>query len=190
MEKIENIDFNALRDRAYQNAVKNGWYEEYTDIFHHLMMFVTELGEVVNADRKGKYADRTWFEKNIDRPITDLEGHWKFCYETFIKDTMEDELADAVIRLLSFAGCQNYEIDKSLFSKESFDDFVDKFKDQKMTTLLFCIIVGLSDDNISLSDTIYFIISVAYMLNIDIFWHIEQKMKYNEMRPYKHGKKY
>lgn len=24
---------------------------------------------------------------------------------------------------------------------------------------------------------------------IDIFWHIEQKMKYNELRPYKHGNK-
>ena len=23
--------------------------------------------------------------------------------------------------------------------------------------------------------------------NIDIFWHIEQKIKYNELRPYKHG---
>lgn len=26
--------------------------------------------------------------------------------------------------------------------------------------------------------------------DINIFWHIEQKMKYNERRPYKHGKKY
>lgn len=25
--------------------------------------------------------------------------------------------------------------------------------------------------------------------NIDIFWHIKQKMKYNELRPYKHGDK-
>lgn len=25
--------------------------------------------------------------------------------------------------------------------------------------------------------------------NIDILWHIEQKMMYNELRPYKHGNK-
>ena len=184
------INWNELRDRAYQNAVKHGWYEEYTDIFHHMMMFVTELGEVVNADRKGQYANRTMFELNFYRSITDPERHWIFCYETYIKDTVEDELADAVIRLLSFAGWQNYEIDNSLFSKESFDDFIERFKDNRMTTLLFCIIMGLNDENINLSDTLYFIISVAYMLNIDIFWYIEQKMKYNEMRPYKHGKKY
>lgn len=184
------MDLNALKDRAYQNAVKHGFYEECTDVYHCMMMFVTELGEVVNADRKGKYADRNMFGNNFYRSITDPDGHWKYCYETFIMNTVEDELADAAICLLSFAGSQNYEIDNSLFSKESFDDFVDKFKDIRMTSLLFCIIIGLNDEDINLSDTLYFIISLSHMLHIDIFWHIEQKMKYNEMRPYKHGKKY
>lgn len=184
------MDLNVLKDRAYQNAVKHGFYEEGTDVYHYMMMFVSELGEVVNADRKGKYADRTMFENNFYRSITDTEGHWISCYETFIKDTVEDELADAVIRLLSFAGWQNYEIDNSLFSKESFDDFIERFKDNRMTTLLFCIIMGLNDEDINLSDTLYFIISLSHMLSIDIFWYIGQKMKYNSMRPYKHGKKY
>lgn len=187
---MDKVNWNELRDQAYQNAVKHGFYEEGTDVFHCMMMFVAELGEVVNADRKGKYADRTMFEKNIDTPQTDPDGHWKFCYETFIRNTVEDELADAAICLLSFAGSQNYEIDNSLFSKESFDDFIERFKDNRMTTLLFCIIMGLNDENINLSDTLYFIISVAYMLKIDLLWYIEQKMKYNSMRPYKHGKKY
>ena len=28
------------------------------------------------------------------------------------------------------------------------------------------------------------------ILDIDLFWHIEQKMKYNELREKMHGKKY
>lgn len=31
---------------------------------------------------------------------------------------------------------------------------------------------------------------MANIINIDIEWHIEQKINYNESRPYKHGKKY
>ena len=31
---------------------------------------------------------------------------------------------------------------------------------------------------------------LADILGIDLMWHIEQKMKYNEMRENKHGKKY
>lgn len=34
------------------------------------------------------------------------------------------------------------------------------------------------------------IIGLAKHLNIDLFWHIEQKMRYNELRENKHGKKY
>ena len=35
------------------------------------------------------------------------------------------------------------------------------------------------------------IIGLANYLGIDLMWHIEQKMKYNELRPYKHeNKKY
>ena len=30
----------------------------------------------------------------------------------------------------------------------------------------------------------------ADLLNIDLLWHIEQKMKYNELRENKHGKRY
>ena len=30
----------------------------------------------------------------------------------------------------------------------------------------------------------------ADILGIDLLWHIDQKMKYNELRPAMHGKKY
>ena len=34
------------------------------------------------------------------------------------------------------------------------------------------------------------ILHVAELYNIDLFWHIEQKMKYNELRPRLNGNKY
>ena len=35
--------------------------------------------------------------------------------------------------------------------------------------------------------SIRLIMGFAVKRNIDIFWHIEHKIKYNELRPYKHG---
>jgi len=42
-----------------------------------------------------------------------------------------------------------------------------------------------------LADTIIRILDICHSKNIDIEWHIRQKMRYNSLRPYKHGgKKY
>jgi NTP pyrophosphatase (non-canonical NTP hydrolase) len=44
------------------------------------------------------------------------------------------------------------------------------------------------DDEIA--DTVIRCFSLCGALKIDIDWHIEQKLKYNETRSFKHGKKY
>ena len=49
---MENINWNELRDRAYQNAVNHGFHEKPLEIEHYLMLVITELSEAVNADRK------------------------------------------------------------------------------------------------------------------------------------------
>ena len=37
---------------------------------------------------------------------------------------------------------------------------------------------------------IYSIFVVDELYNIDLLWHIEEKMRYNQLREYKHGKSY
>ena len=186
---MDKVNWNELRDRAYQNAVKHGWYDEES-MLHHLMMFVTELGEVVNADRIGKSADRIEFDKIFEMPSQDPKFHFSFCYEAFIKDTLEDELADAAIRLLSLAGFKKYDIDSSSFTEKSFKELSVGFKPHRVTEILYSFLIIMIDKKRTLSDLLYCIIALAHHLQIDLLWHIEQKMKYNEMRPFKHGKKY
>lgn len=41
-----------------------------------------------------------------------------------------------------------------------------------------------------LADTVIRILDLAYSRNIDLEWHIKQKMRYNSMREHMHGKKY
>ena len=191
MEKIENIDFNELRDRVYKNSCKHGWHLKEHVKPHYIMLIITELSEAVNADRKGKYAQRLMFEKNIDTPQIDPDGHWKFCFESFIKDTVEDELADAVIRILDFISvykneaCDFTKVDMKYILSASQHN-VDKYD---LPELIYTVVVAF-DRGKSIRLILNCIFSIAKRYNIDLLWHIEQKMKYNEMRPYKHGKKY
>lgn len=184
-----NINWKELAERAYQNAVNHGWHEKAHSEYHYMMLVVTELSEAVEADRKGKYAQRVMFEKNFDTPQVNPEEHWKFCFETFIKDSVEDELADAVIRLLDYSGLHDLYINDSQFTEERYLELSEFLKYHSFTDIIYTEILMLSESN-SFSAILYYLFAIAYHYKIDLLWHIEQKMKYNEMRPYKHGKKY
>ena len=189
---MEGINLEDLKNEAFQNAVKHGWYDDPMSFHAEMMLIVTELGEVVNADRKERWACRDMFEKNIETPQEDSDGHWKFCYETFIKDTVEDELADCFIRILSFCGNRNINIMPYFFREESILQMHGYMQREKgMAECIFSVLYTIMPgeyNNIMIS--LVRLIALARILNIDLFWHIKQKMKYNELRPYKNGKKY
>lgn len=191
---MNNLDLNALRDNAYKIACEHGFHDEELSNEHSLMLVITELAEAVEADRKIKVAQRRMFEMNCDTPQENPTHHWCFCFERFIKDSVHDELADAVIRLLDLAGlrCINVEpIDESII-----EDMEESCKDETFTESIYFISTlparydGVYDLHVTLNDMITTIFGLAKHLEIDLLWHIEQKMKYNELREKMHGKKY
>lgn len=190
-----NVNLNGLRDQAYKTACEHGFHDEELSNEHLLMLVITELAEAVEADRKGKVAQRMMFEMNCDTPHEDPTHHWCFCFDQFIKDSVPDELADAVIRLLDLAGLRGIDID---FSKKWIEELCDACEDESFTESIYAICNIHSKHTLLYSQTInstvkYMIASIwglAEYLNIDIAWHIEQKMKYNELREKMHGKKY
>jgi hypothetical protein len=143
-----------LRDEIHANAVKHGFYhdEEMTTSFRHsdvvkalqhvffaqrIALIHSELSEALEADREeDRRADIEGYEESI------AETHQKYgdnclgndicTFKAYLKDTVEDGLCDAIIRILDLCG---------------------------------------------------------YM-GIDIEKHVELKMRYNELREYKHGKNY
>ena len=109
---------NTLSKEIHAANVKKGFYEEEKNI-----------GEMLEAHRKDNWSSvissySYLFEKGDDA--------FNSLFESLIKDTFEDELADTVIRCLDLAG----------------------------------------------------------YLDIDIEAHVKAKLRYNSLRPYKHGKKY
>lgn len=94
------MDLNKLRDEAFEIAKAHGWHDEKLSDETYLMLIITEIAEAVQADRKGKHADAGLF--NADVETLDMADDydrdvWKRDFEIYIKNTVEDELADVVI---------------------------------------------------------------------------------------------
>lgn len=181
-------NLNNLRDKAYQCAVTHGWHDENLSDEHFLCLVISELMEAVEADRKGSHTDIEAFNKYCDR--IDFNEN----FERQIKGTVEDELADACIRLLDLAGLRNVDLGEVTLDELKCSE---GFYDWTFTESMFFLVCNLTDTDFIESHSFDSYLRVVLMeimgfcvkKDIDIFWHIEQKMKYNELRPYMHGGK-
>lgn len=191
------MNYNELSKKAHSNAVNHGFWENRLSNEHCLMLVITEVGELVEADRKGIYANKERFEKRISHSIVckgldpkmPKERGYEVIFNETVKNTIEDEFADIAIRLFDLAGALGVDFDK--MNPCRYHRAFDKFS---FTENAFALCKGLSRDIIGIEKRIQFGIEYvakwAHSLHIDIDWHIEQKMKYNENRPKRHGKAY
>ncbi|MBQ4009380.1 MAG: hypothetical protein II604_01615 [Bacteroidales bacterium] len=114
---------------------------------------------------------------------------WKNAFETHIKDTVEDELADVVIRIFDMAGTL-YE-DNMVWENKRTWDFSFREDLNFVENAYFFVVSVLSSTVDGISGSVSYIFDWEDHMKIDLWKHIELKMRYNEMRPYKHGgKKY
>ena len=187
-------ELNALKDRAYKTAVEHGFHEEEKPDAYWLGLVMSEMGEAINADRKGWHANSFLFENDENEGFAFAEN-----FKKRIKDSLEDEIADVVIRLLDFAGLKKY-APFIISSDLNFSNHVlQAFENCKLPGVLFNLIGSLydaSDANI-LDECIGLVIVVLSDCfgkitgsDRDLWWFVEQKMRYNELRPKLNGKKY
>lgn len=191
METIKTIDLNKLRDEAFQIAVEHGWHDEVLSTEHFLCLIISELMEAVQAERKGKHADRIQFDNYMSLRERS-EEEFKYAFTHGIKDSVEDELADACIRLLDLAGLRNVDLGEvdvdELKCSEGFFDWT-------FTESIYSIVSDITDKDYIETHSLesYMRVSLREIMSfcvkkgIDISWHIEQKMKYNRTRPRMHG---
>jgi len=183
---MDKTNWNELRDRAYKIACDHGFHEGNESKETALMLVITELSEAVNSDRIGRLAHKDAFNARMkDADEFDFQSD----FNELIKDSVEDELADTVIRLLDYSGMKKINLFKY---RIEFTSKKNKKKIEKYSFTKFCFYCcSMLTQYLEIIDVV---ISVIYCFcelhNIDLIWHIEQKMKYNELRPYKNGKKY
>ena len=178
-------DLNKLAQQIYEANKAKGFHEVKHSEEHMMCLVISELMEAVEADRKNRKADLKTFEELMSG-VKDKHYDIMYtkCFKEFIKDTVEDELADAVIRLLDTAGALG--VDANLFNT-NLSVFGNSF-----TEKIYDIVSGIvmNKANISIPYGIGRIEKLCSSLNIDLWQHVELKLKYNSLRPYKHGKQY
>lgn len=194
-----NKKTNEYIKRAHEMACEHGFHDKELSVEHCLMLVITEISEMVEADRKGKYAQVAMYEsqKNTPQPENLKDAHKKFCFETFIKDTFEDEMADACIRLYDTAGTFGVTFDKGDFDINMHEEYEKSLSSSSLTEKAFVLCGVLlkalgNEESIKdiIGSSLYLLELIAEEMHIDLFWFIERKMEYNETRNRLHGKKY
>lgn len=187
-------ELNALKDRAYKTAIAHGFHKDVMPDVYWLGLVMSEMGEAINADRKGLHANIKGFDADIS-----VGCSFSARYEWNIKDSLEDELSDIVIRLLDFAGLKKYELDIASIDHVVSNNALLAFSVYKLPGMLFSMIGTLSDafDEGILGSCVSMVINILSDCfekmtgsDKDLWWFVDQKMKYNELRPMLNGKKY
>ena len=188
-------ELNILKDRAYKTAIAHGFHEEEKPDVCWLGLVMSEMGEAINADRKEMHANIKEFEENEAKGLPFDEN-----FKKHIKDSVEDEITDIVIRLLDFADLKGYKL--LIITELSFVStmIAGKFIKNGLPGILFYLIDVLGDslkDN-STEATVCVVINVISNCfdkmtsgsDYDLWWFVKQKMRYNEQRPMLNSKKY
>lgn len=190
-------------DRAYKIACEHGFHDEERSNAHWMMLVVSEIGEMVEADRKNRHADLSRFRMEYERNAALVDERTRFVrsFEKYVKDTLCDELSDVCIRLYDFCGA--FGVEPEDFSRYLNGDFVYTWSEEfggmsvceQCYELVRCVceIDGDSSaDEISetVSAALLYCFCFAQHHGIDLERHIELKMRYNESREVRHGKQY
>ncbi|MFD2556888.1 nucleoside triphosphate pyrophosphohydrolase family protein [Sphingobacterium tabacisoli] len=124
-KKIEMPHLNELCRAIFQQNKEKGFWNREINIGECLMLITGELGEALEADRKGRRVRFADFEETVEKAGYQLyefamDRHYKVLSQLFldmVKDTLEDEIADAVIRLFDLAAALDIDLESHIWAK-------------------------------------------------------------------------
>lgn len=181
---------------TFKIAKAHGWHNQNYSDAHWSAMMLTELSEAIQAERQGFHttpkavcaAMEEAFPHGLSNPCSGNLG----IFTSMVKGTVEEELADFVIRICDFVAMKGnslfYEVllDKSRFKRLSLTEFVtdlvkwlpDTVESKPQTTVISNIQVAISNVQA------YLDVRSFDMINLLLL-----KQEYNKTRAYKHNNK-
>lgn len=184
-----------LIERAYTCACVHGFHDEEKSVEHWMMLTLSEVGEIVEADRKSNHRDLVDFDASF---LSFVDS-----FEKFVKDSVEDEMADVCIRLYDLCGIKGIEpvvFYEDKYVKAMRGTFKELMGDKSLCERCYslsAILCRAENGNIRedelpsiIGAALCFVWCMAEDMGIDLLRHIELKMLYNESREKRHGKKY
>lgn len=193
LEQMTPQDWSYLADKAHRNAVAKGFHGVRHSNEHNVMLVITEISELIQADREGRWSGQSiaMYKDLIDpsTPARAANGSWVDNFKVWIGKCAEVEMADIAIRLADLAGLLGLDFEQ--MSPCNYHRAFDRFT---VTENALALIEGLCNTQVSIERRILFgldyVFKWADILGVDLWFFIEEKMKYNETRPERHGRKY
>lgn len=180
-DNINNLEFISLSQNnkhAYITGLHNSKsYEKLSYEQKCEISFIHKLGVAYSTI----YKNNTYgvSESAIQRICNNYDKY---------TDSVEMELADVVIRCLDYAGLNKINIEGRIILSYTVT------KKKSFVENMYAIVKDIVNYKYSKEELINYafrqVLRVAEFYNIDLLWHIEQKMKYNELRPMLNGKNY
>ena len=116
-------------DKAHSTAKEKGFWDTERNVSEMLMLIVSELAEAQEALRKDHSANNqisNQLHADIEIDRTDEEFvlqvvAWKEAFETHVKSSFEDEIADVAIRLFDLCGGLGIDLEKHIELKMKYN---------------------------------------------------------------------
>ena len=181
---------NELAKDVHQNAKEKGFWND-VDYFRFLSLIISEISESVEARRENKYANYEMYEK--------IDASFKEAFELYIKDTFQDEIADAYIRILDMCGHWGINLEDRE-GLESYSVNTDSVYGMLNTVSYY---IGKVSRHVTGKDTVEVayiereikkaVITVETLADVcgtKLEWHVLNKIVYNAGREHLHGKQF
>jgi len=114
------MNLTELSQSIHAGNKARGFYDHPATFPDRCMLIVSEISEAVEAHRNGDTTEKGDVHQACRMSEMDMVAFAGFFREK-VKDTVEDELADAVIRLLDLAGYMEIDIDSHIRAKLAFN---------------------------------------------------------------------
>lgn len=122
------MDIQAISKEIHENAKSKGFWDKERNLGEMLMLIVSEVAEAMEADRENRYYDpETRYRVGKDLSVngskwafeivdSDDEA-WRNWFRAEVKNTLADELADAMIRIMDLAYSRNIDLEWHIKAK-------------------------------------------------------------------------
>lgn len=127
------MEINELCKAAHKTSREHGFYDEQKDeanIPEKLALIHSEVSEALEAHRDGYFTkiSGVYEDLTIDKITKDLSGNNEVkllainAFQATIKNSFEDELADAVIRIADLCGYMDIDLEKHILAKMAYNE--------------------------------------------------------------------
>jgi NTP pyrophosphatase (non-canonical NTP hydrolase) len=114
------MNLTELSQKIHAGNVERGFYDHPATFPDRCMLIVSEISEAVEAHRNGRATAPADVDQACRMAALEMAPFVGF-FRDKVKDTVEDEIADAIIRLLDLSAYMGINIDAHVAAKLSYN---------------------------------------------------------------------